>query len=86
VLEESVEGNAIEYSEETQVRLKLIADREDVKALEAKRNLLDRLRKGSDHAATGDVDAANEDAAMEDAEDADVDSLQRKRPKLNQPG
>jgi hypothetical protein len=37
VLEKSVEGNAIEYSEDTKVRLKLIADREDVKALEASR-------------------------------------------------
>jgi hypothetical protein len=88
VLEESVEGDAIEYSEETQVRLKLIADREDVKVLEAKRNLLDRLRKGSDLAATGDVDAGNEDATnadVEEEEDADVDRLQRKRPKLDQP-
>jgi hypothetical protein len=29
VLEEAVKGGEIEYSEETQVRLKLIADRED---------------------------------------------------------
>jgi hypothetical protein len=42
VLEEAVEGSELQYSEETQVRLKLIADREDVEALEAKRNILDR--------------------------------------------
>jgi hypothetical protein len=77
--------NPSKASEENQVRLKLIADRKDVKALEAKRNHLDRLRKGCDLAATGDVCSHNEDAAMEDAEDADVDRLQRKRPKLDQP-
>jgi hypothetical protein len=45
VLEKAVKGSEIEYSEETQVRLKLIADREDVEALEAKRKLLEKLRK-----------------------------------------
>jgi hypothetical protein len=49
--------------------LKLIADREDVEALEAKRKLLDKLRKRSDLAATGERNA-NADA---EAEVADVD-------------
>jgi hypothetical protein len=40
VLEESIEGSDIQYSKETEVRLKLTADREDVKALEAKYKIL----------------------------------------------
>ncbi len=73
VLEEAVKGSSeIKYSEESQVRLKLIADREDVVALEAKRKLLDKLRKGSDLATTGRTNAnSNADA---DAEVADVDA------------
>jgi hypothetical protein len=77
-LEESVKGSELQYCEETQVRLKLTADREDVEALEAKRDLLDRLRKkSSDLAATGET-KANASA------DADADRGQRKRRKLDQ--
>jgi hypothetical protein len=80
VLEEAVKGSEIEYSEETQVRLKLIADREDVEALEAKCKLLDKLRKGSDLAATGETNVnANAKTEVADAEvdvkvDAEVDA------------
>jgi hypothetical protein len=74
VLEEAVKDSEIEYSEETQVRLKLIADREDVDALEAKCNLLDKLRKSSDLAATGETNA-NANTEVADAEvDAEVDA------------
>jgi hypothetical protein len=73
VLEESVEGE-LQYSEETQVRLKLTADREDVESLEAKRNLLDRLRKESDLAGTGEATGeATGKATGEVKADADVD-------------
>jgi hypothetical protein len=71
VLEEAVKGGEIEYSEETKVRLKVIADREDVEALEAKCKLLDKLRKGSDLDATGKTNANTEIA--EEEIDAEVD-------------
>jgi hypothetical protein len=72
-LEEAVKGSKIVYSEETHVRLKLIADREDVEALEAKRMILEMLRKGSDLVATGDREASSSVSADVDA-GADADT------------
>jgi hypothetical protein len=71
VLEESVVGSDIQYCKETEVRLKLTADREDVEALKAKLNLLDSLRNVSDLAGTGER-KAKESADVDP--DADVDT------------
>jgi hypothetical protein len=67
-LEGSVKGTEIKYSEETQVRLKLTADRNDAGGLEAKRSLLDKLR--------------NHDKTQESASVQQEGWLQTKRPHL----
>jgi hypothetical protein len=73
VLEEAVKGSKIVYSEETHVRLKLIADREGVESLEAKRMILEKLRKGSDLVASGEREASSSVSADVDA-GADADT------------